>query len=129
MTSLYLFDDAGACQVIVQSFSEAMAAQIAQANGAASYLISELVIPMDRARNVGGVLTDVPRTPTNEELSAQARTRRDELLIQSDWTDTVSAQTRLGPVVWQVWMDYRQALRDVPQQAGFPTSIDWPAAP
>ena len=27
------------------------------------------------------------------------------------------------------WKAYRQALRDVPQQAGFPTDIDWPELP
>ena len=27
------------------------------------------------------------------------------------------------------YADYRQALRDVPQQAGFPGDIDWPAKP
>lgn len=27
------------------------------------------------------------------------------------------------------WRTYRQALRDVPQQAGFPLTIDWPVAP
>ena len=29
----------------------------------------------------------------------------------------------------QAWKDCRQALRDVPQQAGFPTVIDWPSKP
>ena len=29
----------------------------------------------------------------------------------------------------QAWIDYRQALRDVPQQNGFPTDIDWPMNP
>ena len=27
------------------------------------------------------------------------------------------------------WADYRQALRDIPQQSGFPGDIDWPVKP
>jgi len=27
------------------------------------------------------------------------------------------------------WATYRQALRDVPQQAGFPSDINWPTTP
>jgi len=27
------------------------------------------------------------------------------------------------------WADYRQALRDIPEQAGFPEDIDWPPVP
>ena len=62
--------------------------------------------------------------PTEEQLAAQARSERDVLLSQSDWTQVADA-----PVDHQAWADYRQALRDVPQQAGFPTDINWPSKP
>lgn len=29
----------------------------------------------------------------------------------------------------QEWADYRQALLDVPDQAGFPNEVEWPAKP
>ena len=54
---------------------------------------------------------------------------RKELLQESDWTDTVSAQTRLSDLLYQAWQDYRQALRDIPQQANYPTDVIWPIAP
>jgi len=54
----------------------------------------------------------------------EARTQRDALLSQSDWTQVPDA-----PVDQQAWAEYRQALRDVPQQAGFPTEITWPQKP
>lgn len=129
MTYLYLFNESGDCTIIVHQFQEDMVSEIASRNGAASYLTSDVMLPLDRARNVDGVLQNVQRQPTTIELAAQARERRDRLLIESDWTDTVSAQSRLGPTVFQAWMDYRQALRDVPSQSGFPAQIDWPAAP
>lgn len=63
------------------------------------------------------------------EAATLARAKRDELLAQSDWTDTLSAKTRLGDALYNAWQDYRQILRDVPQQAGFPNNIAWPEPP
>ena len=57
-------------------------------------------------------------------LSNQARTQRNTLLSQSDWTQVADA-----PVDQAAWATYRQALRDVPSQAGFPMDINWPVAP
>jgi len=59
----------------------------------------------------------------NQEAE-EARTQRDALLAESDWTQVSDA-----PVNHQAWADYRQALRDLPQQAGFPTEITWPVKP
>lgn len=58
-------------------------------------------------------------------LPREIRTERNRLIAESDWTqakdipDSVSA----------VWAAYRQALRDVPQQPGFPTNVTWPIRP
>jgi len=59
-----------------------------------------------------------------ERQAAQARSQRDALLSQSDWTQVPDA-----PVDQAAWAEYRQALRDLPQQAGFPTEITWPQKP
>jgi hypothetical protein len=59
-----------------------------------------------------------------EQASESARSQRDALLSQSDWTQVPDA-----PVDQQAWAEYRQALRDIPQQAGFPTDITWPTKP
>jgi len=58
-----------------------------------------------------------------EYLSTTAREQRDELLRQTDWR---ALQDVTLP---QAWADYRQALRDIPQQGGFPTDITWPEKP
>ena len=55
------------------------------------------------------------------EMATAARQRRDQLLMQSDWTQVADA-----PVDHAAWAAYRQALRDVPAQPGFPHSITWP---
>ena len=62
-----------------------------------------------------------------QHLAGQASTVRQErnkLLRNTDWTQVADA-----PVDKAAWATYRQALRDVPSQAGFPWTIDWPDAP
>lgn len=65
--------------------------------------------------------------PTSEQLAAQARSRRDTLLSASDWTQTLDAP--LTQLERAAWASYRQGLRDVPAQSGFPESVVWPASP
>jgi len=59
-----------------------------------------------------------------------ARRYRDACLQWSDAKvvvpDDMPATVRTDAEAWKV---YRQALRDVPQQAGFPLDIDWPEMP
>jgi len=63
------------------------------------------------------------------------RTKRDKLLAESDWVTVKAvdqnAQDSLGIQVPQVWLDYRQALRDITSHANFPNlqESDWPVEP
>lgn len=50
--------------------------------------------------------------------------KRDSLLAACDWTQVADA-----PVNQAAWSTYRQALRDLPDQAGFPDNVTWPTAP
>ena len=52
------------------------------------------------------------------------RVQRNQKLLNSDWTQVLDA-----PGYREVWATYRQALRDVPQQTEFPTTVDWPVEP
>jgi len=75
-----------------------------------------------------GEITEREMTP--EEIAAlaptpdQARAQRNSLLAASDWTQVADA-----PVDAAAWAAYRQALRDVPQQDGFPSNVEWPSKP
>ena len=65
---------------------------------------------------------DVQLAPIEDYLLLQqVRKKRDLLLQESDWTQLVDA-----PVDREAWADYRQALRDLPQQDGFPGEVAWP---
>lgn len=59
-----------------------------------------------------------------EKLASTARVSRNALLLESDWT-----QLSDSPVDKAIWSTYRQALRDIPQQDGFPENIVWPDKP
>lgn len=60
----------------------------------------------------------------DEEVAGQVRAERNDKLSASDWTQVADA-----PVDKAAWATYRQALRDVTAQAGFPWTIIWPDAP
>jgi hypothetical protein len=61
----------------------------------------------------------------NEAKAKSIREQRDALLDESDFAMLPDA-----PVTdVEGWKTYRQALRDVPQQDGFPTEITWPEKP
>lgn len=55
------------------------------------------------------------------------RNRRNTLLKESDWTQYPDSP--LSAEQKQAWATYRQALRDIPSQAGFPTDVQFPVAP
>jgi len=71
-----------------------------------------------------GVNFTDPNAPTLEDIAKKVRGQRDNLLTASDWTQVADA-----PVDQAAWATYRQALRDIPQQAGFPESVMWPTKP
>lgn len=75
---------------------------------------------------VGGVWVKVWTVEDLPLADAEAHIRniRDSKLSSSDWTQVADA-----PVDQAAWATYRQALRDVPQQAGFPFSVTWPQEP
>jgi hypothetical protein len=72
---------------------------------------------------------DPPLPPSFEELAETARVERNLLLSASDWTQLLDARTAMGGETAARWDEYRQELRDVPQQEGFPTTIVWPTSP
>lgn len=65
--------------------------------------------------------------PTAAALAGQARARRNQLLAATDWVALRSMGA--GEPVPVAWRQYRQALRNLPNQPGFPESIAWPQAP
>ena len=79
----------------------------------------------------GYKVSDIPQKELDEiakrnsiELENSLRKERDHLLAESDWTQLPDA-----PDDHKVWAAYRQALRDVTSQPGFPHNVTWPQSP
>lgn len=58
------------------------------------------------------------------EQASAVRKTRGEKLAECDWTQVADA-----PVDKAVWATYRQALRDITTQEGFPWTVTWPESP
>lgn len=92
---------------------------------------TEVLVPSAPYIEGDWVYTVIVRAKTPEETqadvdskAAQIRSQRNQLLTASDWTQVLDA-----PVDRTVWANYRQALRNITDQPGFPVSVEWPNDP
>jgi hypothetical protein len=63
---------------------------------------------------------------------ADLRSKRNQLLTETDWVTLKAiddSNDGLGVQLPQVWMDYRQALRDLPANTVDPANPVWPVKP
>jgi hypothetical protein len=63
----------------------------------------------------------------NDILPKEIRTKRNKLLSDSDWTQTLDSP--LSAEQKQAWATYRQELRDITTQPGFPINAVFPTKP
>ncbi len=75
---------------------------------------------------------EILTTTMDESAQANAtadtvRAERDKMLMASDWTQL--ADSTLNDEDMALWKSYRQTLRDMPQQVGFPLMVKLPVAP
>ena len=69
-------------------------------------------------------LTPEEKNEADERQATSVRAQRNSLLAACDWTQLPDA-----PVDHETWATYRQNLRDVTAQAGFPWDVVWPTPP
>jgi hypothetical protein len=91
---------------------------------------TQKLVPCDPVVENGFAYVVAVENKTEEEIAAdvaskaaQVRAARDRALSASDWTQVADA-----PVDQQAWAAYRQALRDLPSQVGFP-DVELPLTP
>lgn len=65
--------------------------------------------------------------PTNEELAIIVRSTRDAKLSETDYL--VVPDYPISTEDLEAVKVYRQALRDIPEQSGFPKNAQWPVEP
>jgi hypothetical protein len=101
--------------------------------------------PIPQASNNEKVVTSMPvfsnnrwvqgyevQPLTSEEVverlnikTTEVRSQRNQLLAESDWTQGKD----IPNAVSEPWAVYRQLLRDVTNQQGFPYQVTWPVLP
>ena len=84
-------------------------------------LESALTFARQEAYNGEVTVEDVPLT------AEEARTERDKLLAETDWTQVLDAP--IDSATREAYRAYRQDLRDITDQEGFPGTITWPELP
>lgn len=84
---------------------------------------------MNEALNKHGITyTEEPDPePTDEQLAQDARRRRDALIAASDFY--MMPDYPSDPKALESVKTYRQALRDISAQEGFPKAVEWPTCP
>lgn len=82
-------------------------------------LIDGIVQPSFNIRNANSFETEM--------AERKARNTRDSKLARSDWTQL--PDNSLNDLARAAWKKYRQDLRDVTSQVGFPWTISWPTEP
>ena len=63
------------------------------------------------------------------QLAALIRSDRDQRLQKCDWTELPSVRQKHTAAWADAWDQYRELLRDVPNQQDFPWQVQWPQAP
>jgi hypothetical protein len=74
--------------------------------------------------NQFNLIPEPPIVPVLPHTAEEVREMRNKKLVDSDWTQLADSQ-----VDKQAWATYRQALRDIPTQSGFPENTIWPQKP
>jgi len=110
----------------VYQFSQA--AGVEQIDG--KWYTKHILGPVFTDTTVDGVTTTAAeqeaayKAQKDADQAKSIRADRNKRLSDSDWTQVADA-----PVDKAAWAAYRQALRDVPSQNGFPWSVEWPTQP
>lgn len=76
------------------------------------------------------VQVEIPEAHYLNNVAVQVQTvkaDRDRMLAATDWIVAKSLES--AELVPETWKTYRQALRDLSTQPGFPFSIQWPELP
>ena len=69
-------------------------------------------------------LTQEQQEAKNADEARRVREQRNQKLSECDWTQIADS-----PADKAAWATYRQQLRDITAQAGFPWTVTWPDAP
>ena len=124
-----VFEGAQATGGTVYQYSQASGVEQIDGKWYTKYILGPVFVDT----TVEGVTTTALEHETAYKASKDAeqaksvRASRDTKLAECDWRVIKAAET--ATTLDAAWATYRQALRDVTAQSGFPWTITWPDAP
>mgnify|MGYP000325971457 CR=1 FL=1 len=108
-------------------YQYSQASGVEQVNGKwyTKYILGPVFIDqvVDGVTTTAAEQEDAYKDQKDAEQAKSVRATRDQKLADTDW------RFRSDMTPSQEWIDYCQALRDVPSQKGFPWDITWPVEP
>lgn len=81
------------------------------------------IVTVVESETIEGTVTLIEDDQSILDKEDEVRAERNKLLAETDWW-ALSDHT-----MTQAQEDYRQALRDITDQSGFPESVTWPTKP
>ena len=103
-------------------------------NDDGSFTYDEYLLSMQDRAGLEKIVTDnlpvwlaYAKAQETEQLAADARTQRDKLLSDTDWTQVDDAP--ISDADRESMRQYRQTLRDIPSLESFPYNINFPNKP
>ena len=120
LTSSIVTDD-NLLECVLPSYNPSTLVQFLSASEVEDYIATII----DNPRYFGRKVTDEEKAQiAYEDQSKTVRAERNRLLAESDWTQVADA-----PVDKAAWATYRQELRDITAQEGFPSNVTYPTKP
>lgn len=144
---IYLFDATGRCaQSTTAKLDQELLDELVAISGAACAVLSDIeydprVIHLTAAGEIAELPPQpdewhvwsyparawqrLPQADIDARLTERVRAERARLFAACDWSQLPD----VPPATTAAWAPYRQALRDITAQAGFPQNIVWPTSP
>jgi hypothetical protein len=120
LTSSIVTDD-NLLECVLPSYNPSTLVQFTSASEVEEYIATII----DDPRYFGRKATDEEKAQVAyDDAAKDVRAERNRLLAECDWTQLADAS--VDNLAWAI---YRQALRDIPQQEGFPSNVTYPTKP
>ena len=125
-----VFEGAQATGGTVYQYSQRSGVEQVDGKWYTKYILGPVFIDqvVDGVTTTAAEQEDAYKAQKDAEQAKSVRATRDAKLAECDWTQVADALLD-APVDKAVWATYRQALRDITAQEGFPWTVTWPDAP
>tara|TARA_R110000782_G_scaffold68450_3_gene137682 strand:+ start:133 stop:417 length:285 start_codon:yes stop_codon:yes gene_type:complete len=90
-----------------------------------SKIVNGLLVPLNSSELAALEVKEKDWTDLKPlRLAIEVRSKRDSIVSETDWMGLIDT-----PDMTDEWKAYRQALREITSQSGFPYSVKWPTKP